>query len=584
MNLLKGLDPRVWDSILSQKRTLSAGLLCSAGSAALLALSTLLIKEIIGAVQSKDTLLLSYLALGIIGIYGIRYFLTRGQMYYLAKAANRLTANLRQQLFAKLQRLPVSFFNERRAGAVQSVLTNDVNVYQTAIVSIRDAIDGPIKIVVGVVLIFVIQPQLTLISLAVMPIMGAIIQANSKRMKHAQAEVQTDLSNLTAMMQEQLQGTRIVKAFGAEDTVISRFKALVEKSYESQMTAARRIAVLKPMVEFIGAAALAITVFFCGQLVKAGQLEVKDLAAFIYALDVINQGFKNFGSLKQTMAQVRAASDRIHGEVLEVPETVADTSGATVLEAPTGRVEFKDVSFEYPDGTQALDKVSFVIEPGTSVALVGPSGAGKSTIADLLLRFYDPTSGQILYDGTDIRELKTAWYRSQFGVVPQQTFLFAGSISDNLRLGAPNASDAQVLEAAKKAHADGFVNSTPNGFETQLGERGVRLSGGEGQRLAIARALVRDPRVLLLDEATSNLDAVSEKAVTQALEEVMHTRTTLFIAHRLTTAARADRIVVLRQGHVIEQGTHQSLMAQGGAYATMVKAFSNGVLEDSGIG
>lgn len=549
-----------------------------------MALAGLLIKMTIGAVQDKNTEVLTITALSIVGIYGVRYFLTRGQMYYLSKAANRLTCDLRQQLFAKLQRLPVSYFNDRRAGAIQSVLTNDVNVYQNAITSIRDGIDGPIKIVVGFGLIFAKQPQLTLISLAIMPVMGVFIQANAKKMKRAQAEVQSDLSNLTAMMQEQLQGTRIVKAFGAEQTVISRFRALVEKSFDSQMNAAKRIAVLKPMVELIGAVALALTVYFCGYLAKAGQLRVDDLAMFLYQLDVINQGFKNIASLRQSMAQVKAASDRIHDEILEVPESMADSPDAIELVSPTGRVEFRDVSFEYPDGTKALDKVSFVIEPGTSLALVGPSGAGKSTIADLLLRFYDPTEGQVLFDGKDIRDLKTNWYRRQFGVVPQQTFLFAGTMADNLRLGAPDATDEEVLEAAQKAHADAFVLSTPNGFMTELGERGVRLSGGEGQRLAIARALVRNPLVLLLDEATSNLDAVSEKAVTQALEEVMHTRTTLFIAHRLTTAARADRILVLRRGQVVEHGSHSELMAEGGTYATMYRAFSNGLLEEEVIG
>ena len=237
------------------------------------------------------------------------------------------------------------------------------------------------------------------------------------------------------------------------------------------------------------------------------------------------------------------------------------------------------MSFAYPDGTQALSGVSFTIEPGTSLALVGPSGSGKSTIADLMLRFYDPTEGQILFDGVDIRELQIGWLRSQIGVVPQQTFLFAGSIADNIRLGAPNATDAEVAEAAGMAHASGFIDAMPLRYDTELGERGVRVSGGEMQRIAIARALVRKPTMLLLDEATSSLDAHSEKAVQEALEEVMRGRTTLFIAHRLTSAARADRILMLRRGEVLEQGTHRELNERNGAYAAMYRAFSSGVME-----
>lgn len=582
--MFKWIDARVRQSILEQKRSLTIGLLCSAGAAGLSSLTVPLIKWTLAAIEDKRPDVLTWMALGIIGLYAVLYFLTRGQMYYLSQAANRLSADLRQKLFAKLQRLPVSYFNDRRAGNIQSVLTNDVTVYQTAITSVKDSIDGPVRIVAGIIWVLALQWQLTLISLTVMPLMILFIQANAKRMKRAQAKVQDDLANLTAMMQEQLQGTRIVKAFGAEDTVIARFNGLIERSYSSQMEAAKRISTLKPTVQFLGALALAVTVYCCGLLVSQGKLRVSDLGSFLFGLEVINQGFRSVGSLRQTLAQVHAASDRIYGEVLDVDESLTDLPDAKTLPQPIGRIEFRSVTFAYPDGTKALDQVSFVIEPGTSLALVGPSGAGKSTIADLLLRFYDPSAGQILFDGVDIRELKTSWYRSQFGVVPQQTFLFAGSIEDNLRLGAPTATIDQIQDAVVKAHAQGFVESTPEKLETVLGERGVRLSGGEGQRLAIARALVRNPLVLLLDEATSNLDAVSEKAVTEALAEVMHTRTTLFIAHRLTTAARADRILVLRKGRVVETGSHADLLASGGTYASMVNAFSQGTDDDAIVG
>lgn len=498
---------------------------------------------------------------------------------YLSEAANRLTADLRMRLYAKLMRLPIGYFNEKRAGSIQSVLTNDVGVYQNAISAVRDAIDGPIKLVAGVATIFIIQWQLALASMIVLPVMVAVIQRNGKRMKLAQAEVQEDLARLNALTQESLQGTRIIKAFGAENSVEASYRDLVEQSFRSQMKAARRVANLKPMVELIGAFALALVVYLCGRLVGAGQLTVAQLGAFIMALDIINQGFKNVASLDNTYKQVQAAADRIYREILDVPEPLADAPDAVELEDPVGRIEFKNVGFVYADGTRALRDVSFVIEPGESLALVGPSGAGKSTVADLLLRFYDPTEGTITFDGVDIRKLRTAWLRAQIGVVPQQTFLFAGSIADNVRLGAPGASEADVIDAIRTAHAEGFVLREELGLDAELGERGVRLSGGEAQRIAIARAVIRRPTVLLLDEATSNLDAESEKAVQEALEEIMRRRTTLFIAHRLTTAARADTILVLRRGEVVEQGSHRQLMGREGPYASMYRAFSAGFIE-----
>lgn len=527
--------------------------------------------------------MLGWMSLGVIGVFSVKYWFTRGQSYYLSAAAARLTTDLRIRLFDKLLRLPISYFNEKRAGAIQSVLTNDVNVYQNAISVVRDSIDGPIKVVAGLVTIFSIQWQLALASMAVLPLMVIAIQRNSKKMRVSQAEVQEDLSQLSATTAESLQGVRIVKAFAAESTVGSRFRAVAEKSFQSQLRAAKRVSTLKPMVELIGAGALAVVVYLCGKLVAQGSLTVENLGAFIIALDIINQGFKNLASLNNTYAQVQSAADRLYSQVFDVPEVLADRADARTLETPKGRIEFKDVSFDYPDGTRALTNVSFTIEPGQSLALVGPSGAGKSTIADLLLRFYDPTEGAILFDGADIRELKTAWMRAQIGVVPQQTFLFSGPISDNIRLGSPEATNEAVLAAVEAAHASTFIDSMAAGLETELGERGVKLSGGEAQRIAIARALAKQPPILLLDEATSNLDALSEKAVQEALDEVMHNRTSVIIAHRLTTAARADKIIVMRKGQILESGSHGELLAADGAYAAMYRAFTSGVLDESAI-
>ena len=524
---------------------------------------------------------LGWISLLVVGIFAIKYWFTRGQTYYLTKASVELSTNLRERIFKKLQKLPISYFNEKRTGNLQSVLTNDVNVYQNAIFIVRDSIDGPFKAVTAFITVLYMQWQLALICMFFVPIVALVIQRNGRKVRQAQAKVQDDVSNVAVMTHEALQGTRVIKAFAAEASVAQSYDSLVEESRMSQLKAARRIASLRPLVELIGAMSLASVLYVCGWLAFGGQLRVSEIIALTLAMDVINQGFRTLGYVNSTFNQVQAAADRIYSEVLDVPDERTVQPGSKTIDRPVGRIDFRDVSFVYADGTKALDSVSFTIEPGTSLALVGPSGAGKSTIADLLLRFYDPTSGTIHFDGVDTTELDIGWLRKQMGVVPQQTFLFAQSITENIKLGKPEATEADIFEASKAAHASGFIEKMPEGYETVLGERGIRISGGEMQRIAIARALVRKPTVLLLDEATSNLDSVSEKAVQQALEEIMSTRTTLFIAHRLSTAARATKILMLRRGQVLEYGTHSELMGQKGAYAGMYQAFSSGVLDET---
>ncbi len=514
----------------------------------------------------------------VVGLFLVRYWFVRGQTYYLAKAAARLSSDLRERLFSKLLRLPVSYFGEKRVGAINSVLTNDVNVYQNAVGILRDSVDAPVKSVIALGFVFWTQWKLAAVTLLFLPIMAVIIDRNGRKMRKTQGEVQVALADLGASTNEALLGARVIKAFAAEQTVIGRYKALVEKTFSTQMRATKVFATLKPMVELIGAAALATILYLCGQMAYTGQLQLGQVAALIFALDRMNQGFKGFGSISSTYNQVQAASRRIYEEVLDVPDQVVDATTGKEPEGFRGLVEFKNVTFRYPDGTEALNKVSFTINPGESLALVGPSGAGKSTIADLLLRFYDPTEGQILLDGIDLREIKLSWLRNQIGVVPQQTFLFAGSIQENIRLADPLASPEAVTKAANQAHVTEFVNQMESGFDSQIGEGGGRISGGQRQRVAIARALVRNPKILLLDEATSALDAQSEMAVTEALDEVMKERSTLFIAHRLTTAARAQKIVVMSRGQVVEQGSHVELLEANGAYAGLFRAFSGGVL------
>jgi ATP-binding cassette, subfamily B, bacterial MsbA len=581
------LDPRIRAELETQRTPILIGLIAAGIASALyggtLSLTNRVLEDLdrLKLYRRDSDFRSMMISCGLIFlIFLVRYIFVRIQTYIHAKAVSQLTAGLRQKLLKKLIRLPVTYFNDKRSGTIQSVLSNDVMVFQNAVQMIRDMIEAPIKAIIALVTIMILQWQMAVMSLLLIPVLSVIIQRNSRKLRVAQTEVQQGLADITATAQETIQGIRVIKSFGAELQIDEQYAAANRDNVKQQLKAAKLIAALRPMVELLGAAGLVLAFMIGGWLALRGQMTVAKVATLAMALDAINQGFKGGTSLSNTYAGVQAAADRIYSEVLDVPEP-PELSGTRTLENVQGKIEFIDVSFSYPDGTEALKKVSFTIEAGQSVALVGPSGAGKSTIADLFLRFYEPTSGQIFLDGVDIKDLDTNWLRSQIGVVPQQTFLFAGSIDENLKLGAQEAKDDDLRKALEIAHAVEFTQEFRERNVPVLGERGVKLSGGQMQRIAIARALVRDPKILLLDEATSALDAASETAVTEALQEVMTTRSTLFIAHRLTTAARADKIVLLKRGEVVEVGTHRDLLAQGGEYSALFKLFSAGVLDDT---
>ena len=377
MRIFRPLDRRLTSELRNHRKTIAAGLLCVVATSLLTSATIPVVKFAVSAIETRELEKLAWLSGAIVAIYAIKYWFTRGQVYYLSKAATRLTSELRIRLFRKLQRLPISYFNEKRAGAIQSVLTNDVNVFQSAVTIVRDSLDGPIKAVSAFATILVMQWQLALVALVFIPPMAFIIQRNSRKMRQAQAAVQHDLANLNAMTQEALMGTRVVKAFNAEDRVAATYSGLVERSYESQMGAIRRLASLRPLVELVGAVALAALMYVCGLLASNGDLQLSDVAALIFAMDVINQGFRTMGYASNAYSQVQAAADRIYSEVLEAPEHHGDQPGTEILSNPAGKIEFRDVSFTYPDGTKALNKVSFTIEPGTRLAIVGPSGSGQ---------------------------------------------------------------------------------------------------------------------------------------------------------------------------------------------------------------
>lgn len=578
-NLLN-FDPRIASELKAQKRTIVKALAYSLGTSLLANAMIPVVKFGVDYINEKQFDKIVWLALVTVCIYALKYFVARNSIYFLTQAGLRIVADLRIRLFEKLQRLPVSYFNDRRSGEIQSVLSNDVAAYQSAVMIIRDSLDGPLRALIAICAVFVLSWELALVALAFVPLIAYVVNRNGRKVRVASGELQDETARLTGMANEALLGTRIIRAFGGETSFRDRYVRHVESTFGFGMRVTRRVATLRPLVEFIGAVAIATVLVVCGYLSVYRGFKVGDMAALVMALDVVNQGLRTMGYANNTYNQVLASTERIHREVFDVPEVGQGEPAGRTLEQIEGRIEFQNVSFTYPDGTVALQDVSFTIEPGASLALVGPSGAGKSTIADLLLRFYEPSSGRILLDGVPISELDPNWLRLQIGVVPQQTFLFAGTIRENILLGKADAGDEDLEAAAAAAHADVFIDPLPLRYDSEIGEAGVGLSGGERQRVAIARAIIRKPKLLLLDEATSALDAVSEKHVQEALDEIMRQRTTLFIAHRLTTAARANRILVLRRGRVVECGSHKELMKADGAYAGMYRAFSGGLLDE----
>lgn len=579
--LLRRLDFRFIKQIKTHWKALLTGLTCTAAVGGLELLSIAFIYWTTDAIAKGNIALLGWLCIAVIGLYIVKYGFTYGQTYFLSLAAQSVTADLRRQLFSKLHDLPMSFFNRQRVGAIQSILTNDVAVLQNGVSAIRDVVSSPIQVIGGIAALFILSWKLALVALIGLPPIAIAIRLTAKRVRRAQDDVQQKLADMTAVTQESLSSVRVVKAFAAEEREKERFGKEVFGTLNSSMRLVRRIATLKPLIELIGAVALAATMWYGGYLVASGEMVLPALFAFGFTLDKIVRGATAVGNIFNTYSSIAAATDRLYREVIDVETDIREIESAIVIPKPKGRIEFHDVSFTYPDGTEALKNISFSIEPGRSTALVGRSGAGKSTIADLILRFYDPTSGAVFFDGIDLRKLKISWLRQQIGVVPQQTLLFAGTIRENIAYGNPNTSEEEIRQAACAAHAHEFIERMPKGYDTRLGERGVRLSGGEMQRIAIARALLMNPKLLILDEATSSLDPVSEQLVQEAIDEIMHERTTLLIAHRLNTAARADQIIVLSRGRIVEIGSHQQLLAANGTYAGMFKAFSTGVFDGS---
>jgi ATP-binding cassette subfamily B protein len=491
------------------------------------------------------------------------------QTYLTGWVGERILADLRITLFRHLQRLSLAFFERTRAGVIISRLTNDVEALDQLVTDgVTTLVQSTLTLLGTAALLFVLDWRLALATLAVIPVMSAgtiLFRIYSSR---AYAAVRERLGLLTATLAEDIAGMRIVQAFTREQRNIEHFRQVAERYRESNMQTVVLNALYFPFVDLVSSAALAVVLGYGGHLYFQGQVSLPTLFAFMLYVQNFFDPVQQLSQLYNTFLSATAALDKIM-DVLDEEPQVLDQPGARELPHVEGHVRFEHVRFGYGDGPEVLHGLDLDVPAGTTVALVGHTGAGKSTIAKLLARFYDPRSGRITIDGTDLRDVTQASLRRQLGIVPQEGFLFAGTVTDNIAFGRPDASPEQVVRAAQAVGAHDFVLRLEDGYETDLQERGTRLSLGQRQLVALARALLADPRILILDEATSSVDIGTERKIEQALRLLLSGRTAFIIAHRLSTIRDAQLIVVLEHGQIVEQGTHDELLERRGLYTSL---------------
>ena len=501
-----------------------------------------------------------------LGLVIVQGLCSVGHSYLTAWISQHVVADFRTHLFSHLHTLSISFFTKRRTGELMSRLMNDVTVIQHVVTETPvDSAKQLVTFIGGVAFLFVMNWQLCLLILLLLPLLVLVAKLFGRQLKSLSTSIQDRTASISTLVEEVIAGIRVVKSFVQAQREERRFKAHVQEAMTLALRRAAVLAVFIPVITFFTFAAAAAVLWYGGRQVIEGTVTPGDLFAFVLFAGIL---IGPFGSAARVFAQIKEAQGAMQRvfEILDTRPEVADVPMATDLPPVHGRIQANGVSFAYDVRYSVLSDISFDAAAGEMIAIVGPTGSGKTTMINLLHRFYDTTEGAITIDGHDLKSVRLDSLYRQIGLVPQETILFGGTIVENIRYGRETATEVEIFDASKAAHAHEFVIELPDGYQTVVGEKGINLSGGQRQRLAIARAILKNPRVLLLDEATSSLDTESERLVQEALERLMAGRTTFVVAHRLTTIQRADRILVLNKGRLVEQGTHASLMEKKGLY------------------
>lgn len=563
---------RVLSYFLDYLPYLVTGIICSAVVAVCTIFPAWIMKSVVNDVLVKgDRTVLHWIAAALVlvmFIKGVAHFLETYLMHYVSQS---ILKRIRTACFDRMLELSLSFYEKQRTGQLMSRITSDVLVLQNLLTSFSSLIGDVIAFTGFCVYIFYLHWKLAVISVIIIPFIGALINKFSRKMKKIGSRMQSRIGDISTVLQEFITGVKVVKSFTLEDFIRNRFEQANGANFSETMRGGRINAATTPVIEFINTCGLALIFWYGGSEVIKGNLDAGQLISFLTALVGLFAPIKNLSRMSNVISQSVGAGERVF-EVIDAHVEVKESQNAVEMTTCRGEVEFSNVFFAYSDNEPVLRNVSVKVAPGEVVALVGPSGAGKTTFINLIPRFFDVSDGSLKIDGRDVRDFSLNSIRRFIAMVPQETLLFSGTIEDNIRFGKLDATREEIIEAAKLANAHDFILSQPDGYDTMLGERGVNLSGGQAQRVALSRAFLKDPGILILDEATSALDSEAENLIKESLNRLMADRTTFMIAHRLSTVIKADKILVLQKGEIVEIGSHSQLLEKQGLYAQLYRS------------